>query len=100
MRTTIEENRRLGAELGTKVAATQGPAEILLPRLGVSALDREGAAFNDPEARRELHSAIRAHAGQVPVRELELHINDEVFALEAARTLLRLMGIVQQTRQP
>jgi uncharacterized protein (UPF0261 family) len=100
MRTTIEENRRLGAELGTKVAAAQGPAEILLPRLGVSALDREGAAFNDPEARRELHSAIRAHAGQVPVRELELHINDEAFALEAARTLLRLMGIVQQTRQP
>ena len=99
MRTTVEENRRLGAELGSKVAATCGPAEILLPRLGVSALDRQGAAFDNPEARHALHSAIRAHAGQIPVRELDLHINDEAFALEAARTLLRLMGIVKKTGQ-
>ena len=99
MRTTVEENRRLGAELGSKVAATCGPAEILLPQRGVSALDREGAAFDNPAARHALHSAIRAHAGQIPVRELDLHINDEAFALEAARTLLRLMGIVKKTGQ-
>ncbi|MEY2745969.1 MAG: hypothetical protein RL112_1011 [Planctomycetota bacterium] len=95
MRTTVEENAALGRELGAKVAAARGPAEILLPSRGVSALDRAGAAFDDPAARRALHEAVRAHAGHVPVRELDLHVNDEAFALEAARTLLRLMGVVQ-----
>jgi hypothetical protein len=42
-----------------------------------------------------LHDAVRVHAGAAPVRELDLHINDEAFALEAARTLLRLMGVVK-----
>jgi len=95
LRTTLEENAALGRELGSKVAAARGPAEILLPSRGVSALDRAGAAFDDPAARRALHDAVRAHAGAVPVRELDLHLNDEAFALEAARTLLRLMGIVK-----
>lgn len=95
LRTTVEENAALGRELGSKVAAARGPAEILLPSRGVSALDRAGAAFDDPAARRALHDAVRAHAGHVPVRELDLHLNDEAFALEAARTLLRLMGIVK-----
>jgi uncharacterized protein (UPF0261 family) len=95
MRTTSEECAALGRELGDKVAAARGPAEILLPARGVSALDREGAAFDDPAARRALHDAVRVHAGAAPVRELDLHINDEAFALEAARTLLRLMGVVK-----
>lgn len=95
LRTTVEENAALGRELGSKIAAARGPAEILLPSRGVSALDRAGAAFDDPAARRALHDAVRAHAGHVPVRELDLHLNDEAFALEAARTLLRLMGIVK-----
>jgi uncharacterized protein (UPF0261 family) len=95
MRTTSEECAALGRELGAKVAAARGPAEILLPARGVSALDREGAAFEDPAARRALHDAVRAHAGSAPVRELDQHINDEAFALEAARTLLRLMGVVK-----
>ena len=95
MRTTSEECAALGRELGAKVAAARGPAEILLPARGVSALDREGAAFDDPAARRALHDAVRVHAGAAPVRELDLHINDEAFALEAARTLLRLMGVVK-----
>jgi uncharacterized protein (UPF0261 family) len=95
MRTTPEENAVLGAELGAKVVASRGPAEILLPARGVSALDKEGAKFDDPAARQALHAAVRAAAGKVPVRELDLHINDEAFALEAARTLLRLMGVAK-----
>ena len=48
MRTTAEENAELGDEIGRKVAAATGPAAILLPLRGVSAIDREGQPFDDP----------------------------------------------------
>ncbi len=91
MRTTPEENARIGADLGAKVARARGPAAILLPRRGVSAYDREGQPFDDPAARRALFEAIRAHAGGVEVAELDLHINDPEFADAAAEKLLELM---------
>jgi len=89
MRTTVDENVQLGAEIGQKVAQSRGPAAILLPRKGVSAIDREGEPFNDPAARQALFRAIRGGAGPVECRELDYHINDAAFAEEAARTLLQ-----------
>ena len=53
MRTTVEENAQLGEEIGRKVAAARGPAAILLPQRGVSAIDRAGEAFDDPAARQD-----------------------------------------------
>ncbi len=120
MRTTAEENAALGAEIARKVAAARGPAVILLPLQGVSALDRAGQPFDDPAARQALFEAIRsgwraagwptdtaAAAGvqdasatmSAPtaapphwLREWDCHINDEAFAVAAARQLLALMA--------
>lgn len=97
MRTTSEENRQLGVELARKVAPSRGPAAILLPLAGVSAIDRAGQSFDDPQARQALFDAIREHAGPVPVIELPQHINDPEFADAAADKLLELMR--QSTRQ-
>lgn len=91
MRTTPEENAKLGTEIGTKVATSRGPAAVLLPALGVSALDAPGQPFEDAEARAELYSAIRASCGTVPCETLDLHINDERFATALAHRLLALM---------
>ncbi len=93
MRTTVEENAALGAEIGRKVAAARGPAAILLPGRGVSAIDRAGQPFDDPAARRALFDGIRAHAGSVPVRELDLHVNDPAFAEALAKELLELLAL-------
>jgi len=93
MRTTAEENALLGRELAQKVARSRGPARIVLPLRGVSAIDREGQPFDDPEARAALFAAIRAHAGSVPVVELDLHINDEAFAEALARELAGLLQL-------
>jgi uncharacterized protein (UPF0261 family) len=91
MRTTPDENRRLGEEIGNKVNASQGPAAILLPLLGVSAIDREGQSFDDPQARRQLFDGVRRTHGDVELIELDAHINDPSFAEAAAKKLLQFM---------
>lgn len=88
MRTTPAENALLGEEIGRKAAAARGPVEILLPKQGVSALDRSSASFDDPAARNSLFEAIRKHAGTVKITEAERHINDAEFATLAANALL------------
>ncbi len=91
MRTTPEENALIGVDLATKVAASHGPATIMLPRRGVSALDASGQPFNDPESRQALFDAIRAHTGATTVVELDYHINDAPFAEAVANELITLM---------
>lgn len=90
-RTTPEECTRLGRTLGERLAASEGPAAILLPGRGVSALDASGQAFDDPEARRALFEAIHSSCGPVPCRTLDHHINDPEFAEAAARELITLL---------
>jgi uncharacterized protein (UPF0261 family) len=92
MRTTVEENRALGRELGAKARAAKGPTAIWLPRRGVSALDAAGQPFDDPAARLALFEGVRETAGESEVRELDLHVNDPAFAEAMANGLLALMG--------
>ena len=91
IRTTAEENARIGADIGRKLAQAVGPRAILLPRQGVSALDRCGQPFDDPQAREALFDAIRAHAAGVEILELDCHLNDRLFAETAAEELLDMM---------
>ncbi len=91
MRTTPDECRQIGREIARKVAASRGPASLILPLRGVSAIDREGQPFDDPAAREAMFDEIRQHHGQVELIELDAHINDEPFATAAARKLIELM---------
>src|SRR5258708_168473 len=75
MRTTVEENRKLGEEIGRKAAAATGRTSILIPLKGVSAIDQPGKAFDDPVARQALYDGIRATHGSVELIELDKHIN-------------------------
>jgi uncharacterized protein (UPF0261 family) len=93
MRTTPEENARVGADLGRKVAAAKGPKSILLPTRGLSAIDAAGQPFDDPEARQALYAAIRENAKGVEIVELDHHINDPEFADAAVRKLFDLMNV-------
>jgi uncharacterized protein (UPF0261 family) len=93
MRTTPEENRRIGAEIAAKLAASRGPAQLFFPLRGVSALDREGQAFDDPAARSALLAGLRSQRPPIEVHELDLHINDPAFAEACARSLLSLMKL-------
>jgi len=94
MRTTPEENAKLGEEIGRKLAAAKGPVSIVLPLRGVSAIDRAGQPFDDPVARSALFDGIRRARGNVELIELDHHINDVAFAEFAASKLLTLIHAV------
>jgi uncharacterized protein (UPF0261 family) len=83
MRTTAEENRAIGEFVAGKLNAMRGPVRFLIPEGGVSAIDKPGQPFHDPEADRVLFSTIeqifRPGPGRV-LQRLPLHINDEAFA--------------------
>ena len=92
MRTTPEENDKLGQEIAQKASAAKGPTAILLPLQGVSAIDRVGQPFWWPEADRALFQSIRNWIGpDVLLLELDRHINDPEFARAAAETLLAML---------
>ena len=80
-------------EIAEKVCATRGPAAVMVPLRGVSAIDREGQPFAWPEADAALFQSLRNWMGPQAERvELDLHINDPAFAEAAARKLLQMMG--------
>jgi uncharacterized protein (UPF0261 family) len=88
MRTTPEENDRLGKEIAEKASAARGPTAVFLPLRGVSAIDAAGHPFWWPEADAALFQSLRnAISPHVKLIELDLHINDPAFAQAAASTL-------------
>jgi len=96
MRTTVDENRQLGEEIGRKVAAARGPTCVMLPLRGVSAIDCAGQSFDDPAAREALFHAIRSNHGSAELIEMDTHINAPEFAAAAAKRLLEFMKISQK----
>ena len=91
MRTTAEENAAIGADIARKLSQAAGPVSVLLPARGVSAIDREGQPFDDPDARRALHEAIKSGLPGDRVVEVDLHINDPEFAEMAAMKLVEMI---------
>ena len=84
MRTTLEENVRIGELIAAAANAATGPVAILLPLKGVSQLDSPGGLFWDPAADAACYDTIKAKVKPgVPVIDLDLNINDPEFADKA-----------------
>jgi uncharacterized protein (UPF0261 family) len=83
MRTTADENARIGKWLAEKLNRMTGPVRFLLPEGGVSLIDLPGQPFHDPEADRALFEAIEAAfepTAQRRLLRLPQAINDPAFA--------------------
>lgn len=93
MRTTPEENARIGRILAEKANASSGPVAFLLPNRGVSILDSPGQPFWDPAADQACFNAIRKHVkNNIPVYEMDANINDPAFADRAADLLKEMLA--------
>ncbi|MGH7326705.1 MAG: ABC transporter permease, partial [Polyangiaceae bacterium] len=95
MRTTPEENTRIGRWIGERLNRMEGAVRFFLPERGVSALDAPGHPFADPRADEELFKALEATVRQTGSRRLirlPMHINDPAFSAEVAAEFHRLFG--------
>ena len=95
MRTTAEENARMGCWIASRLNEMTGPVRFILPLGGVSALDAPGGAFHDPEADQALFDAIRGTFKPGENRaliEIDQHINDPAFATAALAAFSEIAG--------
>ena len=87
MRTTPEENARLGHHIAEKLNAVTGPLTVFIPRGGVSSVDVPGQPFHDPAADAALFDSLRATLRpDVSVIEMDTDLNDPAFARAMADT--------------
>jgi uncharacterized protein (UPF0261 family) len=95
MRTTPEENVRIGEFIVEKLNRMEGPVRFLIPEKGVSMLDDEGKPFRDPAADKALFDTIaagfRATADRRLLR-LPHHINDRQFSDALVESFREITG--------
>jgi uncharacterized protein (UPF0261 family) len=91
MRTTPEECRELGREIGRKLSAATGPTALYVPLKGVSMIAVEGQPFHDADADAALLEGLHETLAGVETHELDLDVNDERFALAMADRLHELI---------
>jgi uncharacterized protein (UPF0261 family) len=96
MRTTPEECAQIGRITATKLNSARGPVTVLIPRQGVSAIDKPGEPFYSPEALIAYRRALKETLSPiVKLVELDAHINDESFARAATDLLLDSFDVDQ-----
>ncbi len=95
MRTTAEENDRMGRWIAEKLNRCQGPVRLLIPEGGLSGIDAPGQSFWDPEADRALFTALEQGLNRSDRRQLirlPHHINDPAFAAALVAHFREVMG--------
>ncbi|WP_432816701.1 ABC transporter permease [Sulfitobacter sp. JB4-11] len=89
MRTSVEENIRMGHWIGERLNQMTGPVRFFLPEGGVSLLDAPGQPFWDPDANAALFKALEETVRQTAARQLirvPQNINDPEFAERVVQT--------------
>ena len=93
MRTTPEENAKIGRILAEKANKSSGPVAFFLPLKGLSMLDAPDKEFWWPEANQALFDAIKGNLkSEIPIYELDCNINDDEFADAIANKMLELLS--------
>ena len=95
MRTTAEENARMGRWIGERLNRMDGPVRFFLPEGGVSMLDAPGQPFHDPKADAALFEVLEQTVRQTGSRQLlrlPLHLNDPAFSDALAAAFEALAG--------
>ena len=94
MRTNVEECTAIGKFLTEKLRQATSPVKILIPKGGLSSIDRPGEIFYLPEANEALFatlaSDLKGHP-QIEIIEDKRHLYDEGFGEDAAELLAAMM---------
>lgn len=98
MRTTVEECRLVGEKLASKLNMSTSKTTLFLPLKGVSMIDAEGQPFYGPEQDAVLFETLKNNITNknVDIVSLNNNINDDEFALSAAKRLVELINLKGQ----
>jgi uncharacterized protein (UPF0261 family)/ABC-type branched-subunit amino acid transport system ATPase component len=102
MRTTAEENERVGRWIGERLNAMDGPVRFFLPEGGVSALDALGQPFWDPDADTALFRALDQtvrHTSNRQLIRLKRNINEPEFASAIVAAFRSIVGRTSTRRR-
>ncbi|MGM9521799.1 MAG: Tm-1-like ATP-binding domain-containing protein [Oscillospiraceae bacterium] len=93
VRTTGADLKKVGAYIAEKLNQADCPSVLMVPLKGLSQMDAPGKELYDPEADRVLFDAIRKDLDteKTELIEMACHINDEEFAVAAAKKLDQLI---------
>ncbi|SKC73871.1 Tm-1-like ATP-binding domain-containing protein [Maledivibacter halophilus] len=93
MRTTIDENEKLGEIIAEKLNLSKGNTALFLPLKGVSLIDVEGQPFYGPKEDKALFNKLRENINREKVEliEMDMDINNEEFALAMAKKLIEMI---------
>jgi uncharacterized protein (UPF0261 family) len=90
-RFTTEELRTGAKVYAEKLNKARGPVKILVPTRGWSSLDREGSVLHAPEEDRVFVDELRKNLKPtIEIEELDLHLEDPLFALALVESFSRL----------
>jgi uncharacterized protein (UPF0261 family) len=93
MRSTPEENEKLGEWMAEKLNRSRGKTTVLIPQGGFSALDKEGEPFWDPAADAAFVRGLRRKIDpRIKVLEVEAHLGDDRFAETVWREFHEIMA--------
>jgi uncharacterized protein (UPF0261 family) len=95
MRTTAEENARMGEWIAARLNRMEGPVRFFLPEGGVSLIDAPGQPFHDPEADRALFETLEAEVAPNTDRKLVRlpgNINDPASAAAMVSAFREIAG--------
>ncbi|MBW2410087.1 MAG: Tm-1-like ATP-binding domain-containing protein [Deltaproteobacteria bacterium] len=91
--TTGEELKIIAATFAEKMNKSQGRVKFLYPKQGFCSQDKEGLALWNPEGNPVFLAALKNKLRpDIPVIEIDAHINDDEFAMVAFEALLDVMG--------
>ena len=92
MRTSINENKKMGEIFAEKINKAPQNKAVLIPTKGWSVVGAADGPFHNPEADKAFLDILKANLdSSVPVYEEDMHINDDSFSDKALQLFAELM---------
>ncbi len=93
MRTTPEENERLGMIIAEKLNQSDSATAVVVPLGGFSAYDAPSGPFHDPKADNAFIRTLKTNLSpKIACLEIDGHINSEDFCKSAAEVLIKMLS--------
>jgi uncharacterized protein (UPF0261 family) len=94
--TTAEELKIIAATFAEKLNKAKGKVKFLYPARGFCSQDKEGLSLWNPDGNPVFLAELKKNLRQdIPIIEVDAHINDDEFAMVAFEQLLKVMGVAK-----